>query len=297
MLFTSSNGIEGLKMQIKNFYNELRIRVYLGIFTFALLSAISGCNSRPEIKQSLEVKSREPVLEAKFNPDITEYALLINGTFGDEHTTNLLDAYSSLLKRGYNPNNVFIVAPSDPRPITEKGDLRDFGRYFETRFGALEKAVNELKSRVDKNDMLLIYMTGDGIKKEDNFGERSCLELTDGNEINSESFAKSVLRLNCGGILAVFGQCYSGDFARKLYEEAKKRGKLVTTVSSTDEDFSTFGRTYNRAFWDAVNGGKSIERAHKYATGKVITELKPKHPEEGNTKYFSTDNREHNFTE
>ena len=177
--------------------------------------------------------------------EVTEYALLINGDHDIiHHETNIQQAASKLMNIGYDENNIIYLTGQEHDPRRDKLSEHN---YKPATAKSLEDAILYLRDKVDNNDLLLVYTTGHGYKKDD----KSYLALFDAG-LNSIGFAKLLNKIDFGQLIFVADQCFSGGFVDKI--ECLDRN--IIAMSDTDAEHETYCQPFATGFWEAVGNGQ-----------------------------------------
>ncbi len=207
---------------------------------------------------SIDIKDITPQIKPK--NEVTEYALLINGdAHTAHHEANISMAASKLIEIGYDADNIICLAGEDSR-----GSLPKHIHKLSTA-RSLEEALLYLQEQVDSNDILLVYTTGHGYRKDD----KSYLALFDAG-ISSTGFAKILNQINFGQLIFVADQCFSGDFVDKIDDFDRN----IVTMSDTDAEHETYCQFFAEGFWGAIgdsqydtNGDGNVNALEAYNEG------------------------------
>jgi hypothetical protein len=209
-----------------------------------------------------------------------QYALIVNGDDTFTHNYNVALALSSLLRLGYSPQRILVLAPAagvacDPCPdrrqatpdaATAATPAAAPWRQPATGQG-LRQALARLREQMVSGDQLLVYLTGHGYRI---FG-RAMLGLADGS-ISARDLLQRLAGLPFGKLVLIADQCYSGGFV----DAAVALGRNVVAVSSTDDRHEVRCEPWVRPLWqaagDAAGGNRpaSIEAAFQIATNGVL---------------------------
>ena len=221
-------------------------------------------------------------LQVETKNEVAEYALLINGDYRSfHHEANISRALGKLRDIGYDKNNIICLAGED----TRENKLSNHNHKPATA-ESLEEAVSYLQEHVDDNDILLVYTTGHGARKDD----ESYLQLGDA-AISAEEFAKALNKIDFGRLILVADQCYSGGFVDKIED---LEGNIVA-MSDTDETHTTYCQPFAIGFWSAIgndqygtNWDGSVSVAEAYSEGMKRAKIElTTYPEFGTDGVFS----------
>jgi hypothetical protein len=203
------------------------------------------------------------------NAAIAQWAVIVNGDDSFTHNRNVEIALGALGRLGYPAANTFLLS-ANPRPPAGGGAvLRAASRR------ALSDTLAALRARMHPGDLLLIYLTGHGIR----FFGHALLELESGS-IGAGALAHDVSALPFDQLIVVADQCYSGAFVKAFVE----LGRNVVAVSSADDRHEVRCEPFVRPFWAAatpaipedgaagggeVGGGVSVEAAFKVGAASL----------------------------
>ncbi len=165
------------------------------------------------------------------------YAVLLNGSTSLA-TRNAYLALKALLKKGFRNENLFVVSGRD---FYATGKVNAATRRPGTREN-LEQVFDLLGRVVDSNDLLILYLTGHGMKGKTGY----FVDLQDG-LIPAERLVALVQSLKAQDVIVVSDNCFSGGIVRGF--SALKRG--VVTLSSCDPDQVSYG-AFAPEFWNSV---------------------------------------------
>jgi hypothetical protein len=221
----------------------------------------------------------EPRIEQIAEPEKNEsekYAILVNSDYAQRHKYNLENAYKTLWEVGFNDGNIHVLSHDGPDSVVcEEGKYAINGLATKDNFNAVVDHVSEM---ADDNDLVLIYATGHGSKRD---GE-SWLQLSNKGRISAEQFREEIEKIDSGVTAVVMDQCYSGGFP----EELEKSNSNIVAMSNTDSNHKTFCKYFADAFWGGltdsktdINGDGNISFGEAYA--KAILEHKRKMREQG----------------
>jgi hypothetical protein len=179
-------------------------------------------------------------------PPPRQYAIVVNGDDSFTHNHNVEIAVGALAKLGYPPANTFLLLASRKAPEGSVAVVRAASRR------GLSDALATLKARMHPNDLLLVYLTGHGIRY---FGH-AVLEIESGS-IGAAALAREVSVLPFDRLILVADQCYSGAFVKAFIE----LGRNVVAVSSADERHEVRCEPFVRPFWAATVDAAVSRRA------------------------------------
>jgi hypothetical protein len=186
-----------------------------------------------------------------------QYAIVVNGDDSFTHNRNVEIALSALAKLGYQPANTFVLT-ANPRQPAGLATVRPASRR------SLSETLAGLKARMQRHDLLLIYLTGHGFR----FFGRAVLEL-DGDSVGANALAQEVSALPFDKLILVADQCYSGAFVKAF----TAIGRNVVAVSSTDEKHEVRCEPFVRPFWSAAAESADADREpERGANGYVSVE-------------------------
>jgi|HubBroStandDraft_3_1064219.scaffolds.fasta_scaffold01587_8 hypothetical protein len=175
-----------------------------------------------------------------------QYAIVVNGDDSFTHNRNVEIAAGALAKLGYPPANTFLLVASRKAPEGSAAVVRAASRR------GLSGTLATLKARMHPNDLLLVYLTGHGIR----FFGHAVLEIENGS-IGAAALAREVSALPFDRLILVADQCYSGAFVKAFSE----LGRNVVAVSSTDERHEVRCEPFVRPFWAAAVDAAASRRA------------------------------------
>ena len=186
-----------------------------------------------------------------------QWALIVNGDDSFTHNRNVEIALSSLARLGYPAANTFLLS-ANPRPPEGGGAvLRAASRR------ALSDTLAALRARMHPGDLLLIYLTGHGIR----FFGHAVLELESAS-IGAGALAHDVSALPFDQLIVVADQCYSGAFVKAFVE----LGRNVVAVSSADERHEVRCEPFVRPFWAAATAANAAAGGREAGGGGVSVE-------------------------
>ena len=160
------------------------------------------------------------------------YAILIAGNAEDRHKNNLALAYQVLLEQGYNKQDIYIFDSSGVDtpvyPLTDQASLNSIYIMF-----------NWLTLNVNKNDTVLLYMTGHGTK----IGTKSAYMLNKVEILFKKDFEELILKINpkLGIVFSDF--CYWGPTNNNL-----ELSEFVF-INVADDNHVSAGTMFAREFW------------------------------------------------
>lgn len=184
------------------------------------------------------------------------FALLINGDPTFSHTHNIELAVTALTTLGYPRANILVA-----------GDT-----------GAVQAAIRDLEHRLHADDLLLLYTTGHGERK----NNESRVYLRNG-DFGAQELSHLVFGLKFRRLIYVGDQCYSGGFATAFASSSRN----VVAVTATDDTHMARCEPFVRPLWRAaVERHLSIEAAYQIAaeSAKAALDGAP----ESSTRYIAT---------
>lgn len=154
-----------------------------------------------------------------------KYALIVNGDQEQRHLDNVDRAQKALLSE--DPNyHISVASPKKPSKTPSSFTYTDLKSAQKNR-NSLNKLIKGIKSKMDDDDLFVLYVTGHGNKGKKGEG---CIDL--GNTCYSlETFAKQLNTLKYGKRFLKFDGCHTGS-SFSLF--ADKRS-IVDSLGSTDE--------------------------------------------------------------
>lgn len=186
------------------------------------------------------------------------YALLIGASTEHRHRNNLSLAYQVLIEYGYKRNNILILDSEGGNPVifplTDSLTKESFFSSFEW-----------LKSTINKEDSLVVYITGHGQRIDD----ESFLLLNKAEMVNKKEFLSLLKEISPKFGLVFFDNCY---WSSNIENESFKN--YIFIAATTDEQTS-YGESFPRAFWKALREQNNIsifdlyQLTKKYDIGTV----------------------------
>jgi hypothetical protein len=198
------------------------------------------------------------------NGAVDHFAVLIGADTELRHRGSLSMAYQVLLEQGYKRDNIYILDSEGENPFFPLTEV--------TTRAAIDLLFKHLAQIVEKQDTLLIYVTGHGRRitaEEEKEGSKSTLGvwtlvLNPGEELLQEEFSALLERVSPETGIAFFDQCYWGQFS------SPKLCNFVMITTSTKDD-TAYGVSFPRAFWGAFRdrrhrgGSQTIFDAFRFA--------------------------------
>ncbi len=181
-----------------------------------------------------------------------KYAVIVNGDTERRHKHNALNAWQTLTKLGFAPENIFVLTTTDRRVPLPNGLLRF--RPVQTEFAAV---MGKVAAATAPGDTVVIYGTGHGDTSQE--GE-SYLELRRG-EVWAFDLRDEVETVGANTVV-VMDQCFSGGFI-DAFEDTTRRAIVITTV---DRAHPTDCSYFAEAFWASLI---HPERADRNGDGKT----------------------------
>jgi hypothetical protein len=196
-----------------------------------------------------------PLLAQAAGEAPAQYAIVVNGDDSFTHNRNVEIALTALARLGFQPANTFVLTASSRQPAAPS-TVRPASRR------ALAETLAGLKARMHRGDLLLVYLTGHGLR----FLGHAVLELAH-ESIGASALAEEVSALPFDQLILVADQCYSGAFVKAF----TAIGRNVVAVSSADEMHEVRCEPFVRPFWAAAaasaeaggQGGVSVEAAFR----------------------------------
>ncbi len=242
-----------------------------------LATALSGC-----VDEERELVSYAPVesecsdyvieeVKAPITKIEDKFAVLISGLTEERHTANLSVAYQVLLENGFKSENIYVL------------DRNGRNKYYHPVHGRgtkvfVEKAFKKLQAKIDKNDMLFVYVTNHGYKAKVEGGkiirinkneagktgkkELSLIDLV-GKDIHQEEFAGLLKKMQYKLGIFLFDQCYSGGFAEEVGNDRN------IAIASTDKNKSAYSRINDSIFGDFFLGFRRKGKSDTNKDGRV----------------------------
>ncbi len=204
-----------------------------GLIATALF--VAGCGSKPAPKVACGVAHA-----------LTHYAVLVNGDTERRHKDNVAEAYRTLRRLGFPPERIFVLSPRDRRAGLLPATLR-----LAPEPENIGRVMDELASKVQRGDVLLVYGTGHGDITDDGEG---FLALRRG-ELWPDEVREEIERLPADAVV-VMDQCFSGAFA----EGFRGTGKRAIVISTVDAKHETDCEYFAAAFWKAFLHPESADR-------------------------------------
>ncbi|MFO1519729.1 MAG: HEAT repeat domain-containing protein [bacterium] len=188
-----------------------------------------------------------------------KFALIVNGDTEERHLANVEQAMKALKAEG--AYEISVASPKAPAAMADSFALPDAG--------SLKGLINGLQSKMDDDDLLVVYVTGHGGKGAQ---EEGCADLSSGCYSLSD-FSAELKKLPYGKRLVVMDQCLAGA-SLPLFADSKS---TVITLGSPKEVVSC--DSFAPFFWsDQVpdfnkDGVKTVEERYRYAiqTGKPLS--------------------------
>lgn len=214
------------------------------------------------------------------------YAILFSGASNNRHTNDLEYLYRQLVDRFYFDEDNIAVLNYDstinysgwPQPVTNwPGDgtaytmlVQDAGTKQ-----ALEDAIDALKPKLKKDDLLLIHTNNHG----GHDGTESYLCTYSGPDYTASDFASKLGELPAfADLIVMMEQCHSGGFNDEVIESSS--AERTTFASACTEgknsiggaDFDPFARDWIAAFAGADPYGTALASDPDYdSSGKIST--------------------------
>lgn len=176
------------------------------------------------------------------NGKVDHYAVLIGANTELRHRGNLSMAYQVLLEQGYEAENVFVFDSEGTTPFFPLTDV--------TTRESIEMMFEHLANVVETQDTLLVYITGHGNRitaEQSENGETSeigvsTLMLNPAEEVTQAEFVALIQPIQPEVGILFFDQCYWGT-------PKSKRMCNYVTISTAEEDETSAGVSFPRAFW------------------------------------------------
>lgn len=199
------------------------------------------------------------------NGQVDHFAVLLGAHTELRHRGNLSMAYQVLIEQGYKRDNVYILeSDSDGTffPTTDVASRATVTRLFD-----------HLRKIVEKQDTLLIYVTGHGRRvnatsEADGQAQTigvSTIVLNETEELADWELAEMLQGLEPASGIAFFDQCYGAIFATIT------RACNFVFITTAAEDETSYGVAFPRAFWTAFRTAKpaaeptSVLDAYRFA--------------------------------
>lgn len=190
---------------------------------------------------------------------VEKYALLISGRTEARHVLHMSLAYNLLLEQGFERENI--------RVLDEYGQERHYlypvdGKASRETIG---DAIDELKKRVDSNDLLFVYVSNHG-DKQAVCGDKGVQVISlPGEDMNYMEFMQHMDGINPMKGLFIFDHCYSGAFAKAAGSGA------VTAVSASGAEEMAYAQTgeFNSAGANFILAFKNKEDSDANNDGRV----------------------------
>lgn len=166
-----------------------------------------------------------------------KYAILVSADGEDKYKENITFGYQSLLRTDFNKDHIYVLSG-------HKG-IGSYNRGEATQEN-LSKILDELKEKIDGDDLVLFYITNHGGNKYLFFGE-SEVEF-DGENITASDLNDMFSGINPNYVIAVFTQCKPGEF---LDYFGQNNG---IAIGSSRANKNSFENDFSIAFFEGVGG-------------------------------------------
>lgn len=179
------------------------------------------------------------------NEQVDHFAVLIGAHTELRHRGNLSMAYQVLIEQGYRRENVYI--------LESEGDAAFFPTTDVTSRATVTRLFDHLRKIVEKQDTLLIYVTGHGRRVtatsesdgKDQIVGVSTLVLNEREELADWELATMLEGLEPAAGIAFFDQCYGAIFSTIT------RACNFVFITTAAEAETSYGVAFPRAFWTA----------------------------------------------
>ena len=172
-----------------------------------------------------------------------KYALLINSDTAIRHLNNMHLAYESLKRMGFREENIIVLKCT---PFLTYNDPCLYKITASALKSNLIKVWKYFEQQIDEDDLLLVYVTGHGFRKD----MKSWFVLEEKN-VSSEEYAKEMQKIKAGTIVSILDPCHSGGFAN-----AMRSNKRAITLTDTDGGNQTNCKYFAEAFWSAFSNNE-----------------------------------------
>ncbi len=204
----------------------------------ALFAVLTGCGS--PAPQTRRAAAQMPAHQSR------KYALLINGDGEVRHKRNILRAYQTLRKLGFEDANILVLSTEDPRT------RRTCSAGQRPTLKHLEDTMDRLAGVLTSADLLVVYGTGHG----DFYEGESTLGLWR-DELYASELRDEVEALPARAVI-VMDQCYSGGFL----DAFKGTNARVISMATVDSRHETDCYYFARAFWDSFLHPEQADANH-----------------------------------
>ncbi|HKY62992.1 MAG TPA: thioredoxin domain-containing protein, partial [bacterium] len=181
---------------------------------------------------------------------VKKHAVILNGDVEARHTENVERAIRALRREG--DYRISVLSTQAPKARVD--------HYVAAEETKLEELISGLKSRIDDDDLLVVYATGHG--QSDGEG---CIALPKKSCLPFQKLQAELEKLSYGRRIVVMDNCFSGNGLR-LFANSKTS---VVTQGSPGETVSC--QTFSPFFWsedvkDADGDGKiSVQERYAFA--------------------------------
>jgi hypothetical protein len=172
-----------------------------------------------------------------------KYALLINSDTAVRHLDNMHLAYESLKNMGFREENIIVLKCS---PFLKYDDPFPYHISASALKSNLIKVWMYYEKEIDEDDLLLVYVTGHGYRK-----DMKSWFLMEEKNVSSEEYAKEMQKIKAGTIVSILDPCNSGGFAN-----AMRSNRRAITVTDTDGGNETNCKYFAQAFWTAFSNNE-----------------------------------------
>jgi hypothetical protein len=199
-----------------------------------------------------------------------KYALLINSDTSSQHTSNMHLAYETLTRLGFKEQNIIVLKCT---PFLKYKDSYPYYFTSSALRSNLDKVFRYYRLQLNENDILLVYVTGHGYRK-----DYESWFLLEDKSISSSEYSKDMQRIKASTIISIFDPCYSGGFAFTMRSNHK-----AITITDTDGGNQTDCKYFTETFWGAFfnldndlnhDGKVSLKEAYDVAIKEHKAHLK-----------------------
>lgn len=184
--------------------------------------------------------------EIKGNGVSDDFAVIIGANTEVRHRGNISFTYQALIESGYQRKNIFILDTASRTPYFPKTDT--------TSIDAVRQLFWYLSAVVEKDDTLLVYVSGHGVRVKD----QSYIKLNGKELMASEVFIEMLDALEPATGFMFMDHCYWGI-------ELRPAGCQWVTLTVTRSNVTSKGTAFPRLFWAGVRDALSIQEAFEFA--------------------------------
>lgn len=202
----------------------------------------------------------ERIQKEKYDEKINHYVVLIGANTELRHKGNLSTAYQTLIERGYDRKNIYILDPDGRSPFYPATDIASIK--------SIEILFEHLSNLVGQEDTFLLYVTGHGKR----FGGISYVILNPAEKISSQALLRHINKIYPSSGYLFFDQCYFDISFRPI-----NCNWLLIAVAN--KDTTSYGTSFPRHFWGFIREGygwpEAFEKTKEIDIGTIKQQNHP----------------------